>query len=403
MRTVKTEHKDCLAFLWIVCCLFSPTLHAETPSSLSPKTIQEAIEAKEWEKAESLAWEGAVTLPDQRTLYMGLWYEALMAQPGFLPEDVLTLNRKTHYTGLHLLSRQGTSYLFKVKKGRKTIAAFKPEQSITFSNHRGEVASYRLCSLIRCGFKVPVNQEVRIRKKHFDEIRTFDLEWEAKRQKKNITLEFRRDKKRRSWLYGTYKEWVPGYSQFPIATVKIWEKFLNIGEVSMEEIHSSTLEAILKRMKKLHPKRYRKFFKRAENVTPEGFLRQLSNLHVFDVLTSNWDRYSDDIPGVNCQWNHGVFVSIDNGASFPKTHKRKRDTWPFQRLKKYIQRYSRSTINAIRWMDTDRLYPILFPPSLASDEDPIRYELFLERRANLLAHVDALIAEHGADQVLVFD
>jgi hypothetical protein len=214
---------------------------------------------------------------------------------------------------------------------------------------------------------------------------------------------FRKDQKQRSWLYGTHKEWIPGYSQFPIATVDIWEDLLRVDKRPMEEIRTKTLEALLKSMKKAHPKRFQKFFKRAESVTPEDFLRQLSNLHVFDALISNWDRYSDDIPGVNCQWNHGMFVSIDNGASFPKTHKRKRDTWPLQRMKKYVQRYSRTTINAIRWMDTDRLYPVLFPPSLASDKDAIRYQLFLERREALLAHVDTLIDEHGEDNVLVFE
>ena len=92
----------------------------------------------------------------------------------------------------------------------------------------------------------------------------------------------------------------------------------------------------------------------------------------------------------------GRLVSIDNGAAFtindpsrPRYHLRR------------ICRFSRSMIREIRLLDEGALLPILYPePSRAERR---RYKAFLERRQELLEHVDACVARHGESVVLFFD
>jgi hypothetical protein len=140
------------------------------------------------------------------------------------------------------------------------------------------------------------------------------------------------------------------------------------------------------------------------SVVPDTALdlaRQLSNLHVFDLLINNWDRYSGAYPGVNSQFNHGMFVSIDNGAAFQA--RRQGNTSEFttwNRLRR-IEIFSRTTIESIRSMDTDRARALLFPTSRWHTDDDDRWERFLHRRERLLSHIDALIEQHGEDRVLV--
>jgi len=99
---------------------------------------------------------------------------------------------------------------------------------------------------------------------------------------------------------------------------------------------------------------------------------------------------------VNCQWANGQFVSIDNGAGFmtrepdrPRTHLQQ------------VSRFSRSSIREIRLLDPERLLPILFPDP--TEDEMERFDVFWQRRQELLDYVDGLIEQRGEDAVLFFD
>lgn len=365
--------------------------------------------AKDFAKAQALAWAAAEKFEAQRADLIKLWYAAFAADPVFFPPVILTLEENAPMDKLAVMAKAGTSILFKATKDDEKIGVFKPEQTLWLSNYRGEIAAYRLCPLIHCGFNVPHNQEARIAKDVFNRIHATDEAWMAEREGKGIKLTWFKDADGKSWLYGTYKEWIKEFTHFPIEDSELWDDVLMVDGPPIADLEAAPFETFLTRIKKKREKKYKAMLETAAGVTTMEFARQLSNLHVFDALTNNWDRYSgQNLPGVNCQFTAGKFMSIDNGATFQnKKHKESTDhkdqyTAAGRRMRQRVERYSRSTINALRWMDTEAIRPILFPPTTFHPDEDERFELFLERREAILEHVDKLIKKHGEEKVLVF-
>ena len=351
----------------------------------------------EHERARDEAWTAVQRHADQRERLVRLWYRAWMATPAFWRAEPRTLVRGVDLDRIEALGG-GSTITLKLRKDDRTIAAFKPHQTREQSNYRAEVAAYRLCALIHCGFQVPVNEEVRIELGDF--LRAYGIS--SLERNRGYSSNFRdlilfTDQDGRQWLHGTMKEWVPGFTTFPVEHTDVWESLLN-GYVTAERMESMPLSQALQGLRGRERGNYGGIMNRAEGVTTLDFARQLSNLHVFDFLLNNWDRYSGVFWGVNCQWNHGRFVSIDNGATM------QRRSWGSptavrNRLRR-VKVFSRTTIDAIRWMDTELAREVLFPPSPHHADEAERYELFLERRAWLLEYVDGLIASRGEERVL---
>jgi hypothetical protein len=354
-----------------------------------------ALERGQLDAARAFAWEGFDADPDARPTFLQWVYDSLERDPHIFSPEPYTLEPGVD---LDRLVRQGggSTITLRMNRDGETFAAFKPWQSRYQTNYRAEIAAYRLCFLIRCGFSIPHNREVRLREA--DAGRLFGV-----RPITNATgfgdLLFFTDDDGTRWLYATEKEWVPGFTKFPIETTSAWEHLVS-RSMTRERLEAMDLPTALARIRSETDK-YTAIMERAEGLTALDLARQLSNLHVFDLLINNWDRYSGAYPGVNCQFNHGMFVSIDNGAAFQA--RRQGNTSEFttwNRLRR-IEIFSRSTIDSIRAMDTDRARALLFPTSRWHTDDDDRWERFLHRRERLLSHIDALIEQHGEDRVLV--
>ena len=362
----------------------------------------------EYKRAREAGWAAVTRFEERRAAFVKLWYASYSSDAYYMPPEVLELVEGETISALKLMVKTSSSLLYKVKKDDVTVAAFKPQQRLLLSNYRGEISAYRLCPLIRCGFSVPHNREARLSRATYESVREEDKKWLANRNRKGIKLVWFKDEAEEEWLYGTFKEWVPGFTLFPIEKLTLWDRMLVIEKTSIEKLETTPLADLLRRLEKRGFKKlHKEILERAEGVDSMEFARQLSNLHVFDVLTNNWDRYSNQpLLGLNCQWNHGQFVSLDNGATFPTRaqvdEKTSRHTTPQRHIQRRIQRFSRQTIDAIRWMDADAIYPILFPASPHHPDERERFELFWERRAWLLKHVDAMIKEHGEEEILAF-
>jgi hypothetical protein len=125
---------------------------------------------------------------------------------------------------------------------------------------------------------------------------------------------------------------------------------------------------------------------------------QLSNLVVFDFLTANPDRYSGGNIKVSPDGDRVYFM--DNTMAFflhPEGHARNR-AW----LAK-TERFSRTLLAALGRLTATRLERVLGPDAegqeiLTSSE----IRAVVARREVLQRHVAALVATHGAPNVLVF-
>lgn len=201
------------------------------------------------------------------------------------------------------------------------------------------------------------------------------------------------------WLYATMKDWVPDFVHFPIEERSSWRHLVE-QDTPLERLRGMSLAEGLSALRTSRPEWRVRFAARAEGVDAFTFAHQLSDMHVLDALINNWDRYSSLTPGSNCMWAAGRFLSIDNAASFHTPEEwRGEDVWV--RLRR-VERFSRDTVDAIRWMNTEALFRILFPPNPFIEDERERWTHFLERRQRVLDYVDELIARYGEAEVLAF-
>ena len=374
------------------------------PQSMEAVTAQVeiALLGGQITEAQTLAWAAAENLEtEEKAEAIRLWYRTLAEDPAFYQATPRTIVAGEDVEQIQHLDR-GTSLIFKFRNDGSTTHAFKPEQTLHLTSIRGELASWRLCRVIHCNLKLPLTEEIRVSEADFlaltglasiDETQTAFV-------REHSDLVWHTDENNQRWLYGVIKAWIPGFVRYPIETVSLWEPLLRTGR-SERSLRATTFAEIIEPILLTDPERHPMIRRHGRGIDGFEFAEQISDLHVFDLLTNNWDRYRTAAPGANCQWDSGQFVSIDNGATFQRNAEEHSFTAVRYRVNR-VKVFSRTTINAIRWMDTETLFPILFSESPFGSENQERFEYFLERREWLLNYVDELIEEYGEDRVLVF-
>ena len=290
----------------------------------------------------------------------------------------------------------GSTLVYRLIKDKTTIAAYKPFQKRFQSNYRSEIAAYRLCPVMKCGFDVPVNLPVVFEFQEFSRLYA--------RNASNPKAEFTEiiptpngDGSHR--VDGTFKQWIPEYADFPIELKSLWRAWLNPG-TTREDLQRPASEIVPEVAKKheLGARFADKLAPHLENLTKYELARQISNLIVFDFLVNNWDRFSGvpKLYGINCQIVHGRLMSIDNGAAFAKTPNSK----PRQHLEQ-IQRFSRLTYDAIRAFDKESLTKALFPSPSPMELEKI--DTFWALRDAYLNYVEQCIEKNGEDETFFFE
>jgi len=351
---------------------------------------------EEFESARAVLFTVRDDVPDYDGL-SELLLSAFSDDPMFLRE-VVTLESGVHLDLIRSLGG-GSTISLKFKLDDVNVAAFKPNQTRRQTNYRAEVAAYRLCPMMRCGFEVPYSFQARISRRLFRRlyrISSLDPEFLATHEgyaSNFIDLVWTEDDDG-TFLHGVWKDWVPQFTQFPIEFTRVWDDWVDVdGDATLLDVpFAEAIEPLRGRERG----RYHELLEEAGDITTRGLAQQISNMLAFDFLINNWDRFSGIYFGVNCQFADGQFVSIDNGAGFMT---REPDR-PRERLH-LATRFSRSLVEEVRRMDRDALMPILFPDTTA---DEVRmYEAFWERRQEFLDYVDGLIETHGEDAVLFFE
>jgi len=131
------------------------------------------------------------------------------------------------------------------------------------------------------------------------------------------------------------------------------------------------------------------------NETPDTGDRaaELSDMVLFDYLTENIDRWGGDYTNVRTRGERGALVYLDNAAGFIEAP---HASPGFMDARLHtVQRFRRSTIDAIRVLSIDALRTRIEADACAPVLSDRLYAQLEERRAALLAHVDRMIAEHG--------
>lgn len=358
------------------------------------------LHREQLDQARDRTWGLVSSFPEAHDRWVPLWYAAWMKDPNFwypIPRDMI---RGEHYERLTKLGGGSTVSLKVLDEDEEIIGMIKPHSKLGQTYYRGEIAAYRLCEIMRCGFEVPRNLEVRFRLREF--LRSYGVsalknksEGYARRFSDIIVFD---GEDGEPWIHATFKDWVPGFTTFPVEHVDGWISLLN-GYIPIDTLREMSLEEALRPMVGKERAYIPAMLERNEEGTDAlDFARQLSNLHVFDYLMNNWDRYSTVYWGVNCHWNHGQFVSIDNGASFQR---RNEGASALSRARLHvIRRFSKSTVTAIRAMDRERTRVLLFPENEHHPGEEQRFNSFWERRADFLEWIDELIERRGEELIL---
>ena len=318
--------------------------------------------------------------------------QALLEDPKFLgPSEQITTQGAI--TSIRPLGG-GSTITLKFKEGKKTVAAFKPNQSRLQSNYRAEIAAYRLSKLLKTGFVIPYSKEIKIALSDFLVLYGIPSLNNRLGYSSGFADLIWTDEENDKFLYGVWKYWVPHFTRFPIEYYDIWQPWVT-ANANTDPLQLS-LEISLRPLKFRPRGYYRNILKESGHTNTYGLARQISNIIVFDFLINNWDRFSKEYYGVNCQWANGHFVSIDNGAGF-SVHDPSR---PRSRLR-LITRFSRGMIRNIRNLDKDTITAVLFPNT--TKKEHARIKAFWERRTELLKYVDKQIEKWGEHKVLYFD
>ena len=275
--------------------------------------------------------------------------------------------------------RGGRSLGFKVTLEDGTRGYFKPDQEFNGMSWNAEVAAYYLDRELGFGRTAPVVS------------RRFDyaaLEEAAGRDSRVSELHV----DEAGQLTGAVIWWVPERLT-PVSLPDGWQRWLRV-EGSPAALTPFQRPGAYRRAAQAHERTP------MPSATPEPDVAdrpaELSDLILFDYLTNNLDRWGGNNTNIRTVGAGGPIMFLDNAAGF--TLRRPRNSMQDRRLAE-VQRFRRSTIDALRSFDVEH-----YAARLAQDSNgqilDARHLTNLEiRRQHVLAHVDALVAEHGAEAV----
>lgn len=275
-------------------------------------------------------------------------------------DDELLIDRMRHAEVAQAkLNKGGSSISFRLDFADGSRAAFKPEQINPQTVPRKEVAAYRLNRWLGFNAVPPAT----MRTLHRDDL-VGKLPPDAQFLANRINAETIFDAE--GFTRGEVSYWIPVIVDSHLDTLEnvlAWWRWMTIGE-------------------EIPPDKY-------------NLMAQLSSLLVFDLLTNNSDRFS----GGNLMTSKDgrVLFWMDNTFGFqvePEGHVRCR-TYLFR-----CQKFSKKMVAALRRLDLAGLKEALSPePDVLSEPE---MQAVISRKDVALRYIDGLIAQFGADKVLVF-
>jgi hypothetical protein len=282
--------------------------------------------------------------------------------------------------------RGGRSLAFKVTLADGTRGYFKPKQTFSAAHWYSEVAAYYLDRELGLDRVPPTTGRV---------FKWSDLEAAAGRDER--VGELRIDKN--GTVKGAFIWWIPE----PLKRVRMgrrWERWVRVQKSLPVTPYQRPVD-------------YRADLNRRPGVreatdpsrpvaqTPDIEARpaELSDLIIFDYLTQNVDRWGGDFTNVRSRGAGGPLIYMDNGAGFWLGEQR---LGLMEARLKALQRFRRSTIEAVRRLDTQRFARRLGADPLAPVLNAKQLDGLAQRRDAVLQHVDALVTRFGEARVLAW-
>lgn len=275
--------------------------------------------------------------------------------------------------------RGGRSLAFKITLADGTEGYYKPEQSFSAAHWYGEVASYYLDRELGLERAIPTIGR--------------SLEWEPLRRvaagdERVSEVTVQPD----GTVRGAFIWWVPGGLE-AIAPGTGWERWVRVQGALRVTPYQRPVHWSRNRVADDGPP--------AGEPDTDDRAAELSDLILFDYLTTNVDRWGGAFTNVRTRGAGGPLIYLDNGAGFTAGPTAR---IPLMDARLHaLSRFRRSTVDQIRALDLARLEARMARDPLAPILSPRHFEQLEERRAYLLEHVAAMERRFGRDDVFPWE
>ena len=282
--------------------------------------------------------------------------------------------------------RGGRSLAFKITLADGTRGYFKPKQTFSAAHWYSEVAAYYLDRELGLDRVPPTTG------------RTFEwseLESAAGRDERVSELGIDKD----GTIRGAFIWWIPE-SLKRVRMGRKWERWVRVQKSLPITPYQRPVDyrADLNRRPGVReatdPNR-----PIAQAPDTEERPAELSDLILFDYLTQNVDRWGGDFTNVRSRGASGPLIYMDNGAGFWLGEQR---LGLMEARLKAVQRFRRSSIEAVRALDIQRFAAHLASDPLAPVLNEKQLDGLRQRRDAVLEHVDAMVARFGETRVFAW-
>ena len=282
--------------------------------------------------------------------------------------------------------RGGRSLGFKITLADGSKAYFKPEQSFSAANWFGEVAAYHLDRMLGLG-RVPL-----VVSREFPWSQLAPIAGSDPRRKEVTVRDGR--------VRGAFVAWVKGGLR-PLVEREGWERWLRVKHWPSSSVSPFQRPAVwqdqLMQVRRFGDNwRSKEERQRRRDLHPvpdrPDRVSELSDLIVFDYLTRNMDRWGGDNANVLVRGPAGPLVFLDNGAGFEPGIPR--PSLMEARLH-VLQRFRRSTVQAIRALDLNRFEDRLSREVIQPVLRRAQLDGLVDRRRALLEWVSQMERTYG--------
>lgn len=315
-----------------------------------------------------------------------LWASSQTAAPAFLgePDTSRVGALRTGEIAEVKKGRGGRSLAFQITLKDGTRGYFKPKQSFSAAHWYSEVAAYYLDRALGLGRVPPTTGRV---------LRWKDLEAAAGPDDRVAELSIAPD----GTIRGAFIWWIPERLQ-RLRMGRQWERWVRVQKTLPITPYQRPVDyrADLNRRPGVReatdPNR-----PVAKNPDVDTRPAELSDMIVFDYLTQNVDRWGGDFTNVRTRGADGPLIYLDNGAGFWLGEQR---LGLMEARLKALQRFRRSTIDAVRALDIDAMAADMATDPLAPVLNDKQLDGLAQRRQAVLDHVAAMVGRFGEAAVL---
>lgn len=351
------------------------------------------VEAERWNRARAIAVESIQTF-DSPGPFETKFRETLEQQPSLQQYRPLDLGSRDDVRTIRPVERGDyPAYAIRGAEGAKSYLFIPEAEGV--GDWRDQIAGWRLCELLECGFEIPETRAAKIDRASFD--RLFEPGNSDGPAPKRSALEWI-DRGDKEILRGAVRRWPSEIERWPIEATSLWRPWIS-GYVDDVPWDMTVAEALEDRPESEIEGDVREQIRSSTgNWTVRRAAKQLSNVLTYDYLTNNWGRFEEEPEDFGASHHAGPesFVTLRSETVFQNRGSRRvegRFNWS--------NRFSEDFLTSLRLLEREETASILYPTPTGISDGKLR--IFWRQRKRVLNRVDHLVGKSSPDEIVAFE